>query len=248
LEQKINFKLFYLIKYQLCIICDCEINSRGTLCNDCYSNILHQVKFCSVCAGDCKIIFAKYSDICEDCSAISNNNRLFDGKYSLFNYTNVIKKLILKLKNQDDQFIYAKLVELALNNNKKFFENIDFIIPIHLHWTRRLIRGFDQSQIIALQLSKLSKIQVKFKVLFKSKKTKLQHEQSYQNRFLNIKNSFSLKNYDIIIGKNIIIIDDVVTSGATSTECAKLLKQYGAKTVKLFTIAKTVLLRDEHDN
>jgi predicted amidophosphoribosyltransferase len=84
-------------------------------------------------------------------------------------------------------------------------------------------------------------------ILIKKKYTKKQSTQLYKNRFLNIKDSFLIKNNDIIKNKNILLIDDVMTTGATGNECAKLLKKNNAKLVKLFTISRTVLSENNND-
>ena len=178
-------------------------------------------------------------DECNKC--MSRKNWYLDSVKSLFLYRDSGRELIINLKKNSNNYIYNVLTTLIINNNKDFFNEIDIIIPVPLHWITKLLRGFNQSVLIGENLSLQAMIPVKKNILYKKINTQSQHRILFQDRFTNIKNSFIIKNHCVIENKNILLIDDVITTGATSNECARLLKLFNAKSVKLITIARTIL-------
>ena len=103
---------------------------------------------------------------------------------------------------------------------------------------KRLERGYNQTELITNIISKYNKILVENKVLFKDKKTKTQSTLSLEERYENIKNAFKIKNINKIKNKQIILFDDIYTTGATVNEISKKLKKSGAKKVLVLVIAK----------
>jgi ComF family protein len=147
----------------------------------------------------------------------------------------LIKKYIEK-----SFFINAAAKEQAnrLNPNPPAFGNWHYILPIPLHQTRERERGFNQSLLIAEILSRRLNIPI-VTHLKKVKKSLPQVEmKNYEEREKNIAGSFSLIDPNAIKSKNIIIVDDVFTSGATMREAVKTLKSAGAKKIIAFVIAK----------
>jgi ComF family protein len=199
---------------------------------------------CKVCSTP---IRENKNPSCDVCVKYIHNQSLLDETKSLFLYKNHGKELVIKMKKSNDQYLYNSLAKIGFNIYADFFQNIDLIIPIPIHWLTKFLRGFNQSALLSEELSNLSKITLKKNILIKKKYTKKQSTQLYKNRFLNIKDSFLIKNNDIIKNKNILLIDDVMTTGATGNECAKLLKKNNAKLVKLFTISRTVLSENNND-
>lgn len=173
--------------------------------------------------------------------------------FSLYDYRHPpIKKSIWLLKYKGKfkiadifaEVLYGRIIEeLAdlslLENFRK-----PILIPIPLAQKRRHERGFNQTELICKKLIKLDNTSIikNFKleknILIKLKDTKHQARIENRNeRLKNITNSFSLINPETIKGRNIILIDDVTTTGATLNEARKILKQNGAKKIIAFTIA-----------
>jgi ComF family protein len=149
------------------------------------------------------------------------------------------KKLILDFKFFDhieNKKLLAQWMYLA---GKDIFDaGVDVIIPIPLHKLRLLKRKYNQSAILASELSKMTNIKSDYKSFVKIRSTQPQSECSGKKRITNIKNAFTVKNPENIKGKRILLIDDVYTTGSTLRECAKVLKKAGAKSVDALTIAK----------
>lgn len=112
------------------------------------------------------------------------------------------------------------------------------LVPVPLGKKKLKQRGFNQSEEIGKELSKIFKILLLCDVLFKTKETLPQVELSEKEREKNIKGVFLVKNENEIKGKKILLIDDVYTTGSTMEECARVLKEAGAKEVWGVVIAR----------
>jgi ComF family protein len=114
------------------------------------------------------------------------------------------------------------------------------VVPIPIHKKRRKERGYNQSELLAKELCLLNPSLFIFekKVLLKTKATESQVSvKDREKRLKNIQGSFSIKNPERIIGKNVLVIDDITTTGATLNEARQVLMKAGAKTVLCATIA-----------
>lgn len=144
------------------------------------------------------------------------------------------------------RFKYGKKIPLGrrlsqrlgetINSGSSFSES-DLLIPVPLHKSRYRERGFNQSEIIAEEISKTTGVSLLREGLKRKKNTKDQTNLSPQQREQNVRGAFVVTQPGIINGKNIILVDDVITTGATMNECARMLKQAGAEKILGMTIA-----------
>jgi ComF family protein len=119
-------------------------------------------------------------------------------------------------------------------------KDIDFITCVPMHILKKLNRGYNQSEYLARIIAK--NVGLPFKnVLYEQKNNKTQHKQTGRNdRFLNVKNRYKVRTRTSFKGKTILIVDDIITTGATLSECARLLKLKGAEKVFCVTALKTL--------
>ena len=125
------------------------------------------------------------------------------------------------------------------------FPDFDFaeyllIIPVPLHIKKLRERRFNQSLLLARALGKKHKITVNFSLLKRHKFTLTQTGFNRTEREKNIKGAFIITDKKKIAGKNIILVDDVYTTGATVNECSKILKKGGAKNIAVLTLARVI--------
>jgi ComF family protein len=122
-------------------------------------------------------------------------------------------------------------------------DKMDFIVPVPIHGKRLQWRGYNQTILLANELSRETSIRTIPDLLIKNKNTAAQTTLRSNKRKVNLKSAFSIneKYTDLIENSNIMITDDVFTTGSTANECAKVLKKHGAKKVFVLTIAKTTL-------
>lgn len=159
---------------------------------------------------------------------------------NVYKYEDMIRKWIIDYKFNDKAYMCNIFAQLLINNKKviDFLYGCDIIIPVPLHLMRRLERGYNQTYLIAKILSKNLQIKALKGILLKVKNIKPQSEKGYVDRREDIKGVFEVKNKNEIKDKNVLIFDDVYTTGSTTKECKRVLLQAGAKRVKVLTIAR----------
>lgn len=167
------------------------------------------------------------------CALCRSGLRGFDAAYSFGAYEGVLRKLIHLYK-------YGKVRTLArplsgwLAQALPRDEAFDAVVPVPLYWRRRLQRGFNQAELLARGLSRLTGIPV-VRALGRVRPTPTQAGLSNSARRQNVARAFHSRS---VQGKRILLIDDVMTTGATAGSCALALKQAGARRVALLTVAR----------
>lgn len=201
---------------------------------------------------NCIVCGKEGSDLCINCLLDSPPAERENAKwiFSFFDYRHPpIKKAVwfLKYKGRRGlagvcaEVMYGRILEeLADLSVMENFHN-PILIPIPLSQKRRRERGFNQAELICNELVKLDNnenYRLERNILIKPRDTKHQaHIENRTERLRNVVGSFSVKNIEQIKSRNIILIDDVTTTGATLEEAKKILKQNGAKKIIAFTIA-----------
>ncbi|MEM9469524.1 MAG: ComF family protein [Pseudomonadota bacterium] len=157
-------------------------------------------------------------------------------------YDDFSRNLILPFKHGDKTHFVLGFLPWLKQAGGELIDQADLIMPVPLHRLRLFQRRYNQAGIIASYLGR--QIQKPY-VLDGLVRTRLTPTQGYlkaKERARNVRRAFSVnpKKIENIRGKNILLIDDVLTTGATVNECAKTLKQAGAKTVNVLTVARVV--------
>lgn len=163
----------------------------------------------------------------------------FDEFIYFFEYKD-IRNIILNYKFRNKPYLGRMFSSFILKDEKICckMKLYDIIIPVPMSSIKKSKRGYNQTEIISKILSKFLEIDYKNNVLIKKQNNKTQSGLVEKERFENIKNIFKVKNAEYIKNKNVIIFDDILTTGATANECARILKENGAKKILVLTIAK----------
>ncbi|WP_316737837.1 ComF family protein [Pedobacter aquatilis] len=122
-------------------------------------------------------------------------------------------------------------------NNSLLYRGIDLIIPVPLHNKKLRIRGYNQSTFIGEGIAEKMNIPLDEKTLIRSTSTESQTKKSRYSRYENMKDVFGIINPEVIKGKHILLIDDVITTGATLEACANILLESGAEKVSIAALA-----------
>ncbi len=212
-----------------CINCGRE---GSHLCEDCFSLIeINPFQYC-LCEK------MRKADKCINCQ-----NRYLDKIISAADFNNkIIRETIHKFKYGGIEDLSLPLSLLILSHLQMINCEIDksfVIIPVPMHIKKKKRRGFNQSEEIAKLISKATSLPLST-TLIKTKETKPQMELNKVERIENIKNCFEIKNNDEIKNKIILLLDDVYTTGTTMNECARILKENGAKEVWGLTVAREI--------
>ncbi len=207
------------------------------ICAKCLSNIKKSIPpFCSSCGRHLE----KSNLIKNTCRNCLRSKLHFDRAFSPFTYEGTIKRLIHEFKYKGKDYLGPYLSAMMVEFIKEYdlpINYIDFIIPVPLHKTKLREREFNQAQVLAELIAKEFKKEVLTDALKRQRYTKTQTDLEVNERTENVRGSFLVTNPQIIKGKNLLIIDDVLTTGATSSEAAAALKEAGANIAFVLTLA-----------
>lgn len=210
-----------------CNVCGSEI-FFGFFCDECLKKIEYiGENKCNHCGR--KTVYK--TGYCESCI---DKNISFNTARSVFNYKSPISEVIQNFKYSNKRYLSRYFAEELFKIFKA--ENLfgDVITYVPMHESRLKERGFNQAYLIAKEFSTLCKTEVK-ELVKKVKETERQAKLSYTERLKNLKSSFKVTGD--VSGKNVILIDDVLTTGATVDTISNLLKKKGAKNVTVLTVA-----------
>lgn len=188
----------------------------------------------------CELMIKEYEIKEKENYKVENGKMYFDECFSLLSYKGIVREAFIKYKFQNKAYLYKTFSKIVLKNEKicGFLKKYDIIIPVPVHKERKNKRGYNQTELIAKEISRKLNIELQKNVLIKIVNSKPQSELSKTERKYNIKDAFKVQNLQKIKGKNILIFDDIYTTGSTVNECAKLLKKAGANKIGVLTIAK----------
>jgi ComF family protein len=160
--------------------------------------------------------------------------------FAPFIYEEPIRQMVLSLKYSDNGFVARAVAPyMSAVFMKKYPRKCKnyIILPVPLCKSRLRERGYNQSELLANEVAQYLNLPVLTNVLLRVKKTTPQKKMTPTERIENLKNAFAVENTNLITGKDILLIDDVYTTGATTGECARVLREAGAKQIKILTVA-----------
>ena len=220
----------------VCINCResiCETDKN--LCKSCWDQLLACTggDYCPRCGKDASR-YGLLDDACPDCQGKEFH---FDQIARSGVYKEVLQKMILDFKKGRTELdsTLGFLANSALEGSS-FYHDIEFFVPVPLHWSRRLARGYNQSLVLAKKLKHpAANISTD---LVRIRRTKSQPMMaSPAARAKNVAGAFAVRYGHNFAGRNLCLLDDIKTTGATLNECAKTLKEAGASKVFALVLA-----------
>ena len=166
-------------------------------------------------------------------------NMHYDYLISAYKYKSIIRKLLLDFKFEDKKYLvdFLSLELTKLIQQYHIFDNIDYILYVPISLKRFYERGYNQSYLIANRISKELGIPIIKYGLIKIKNNKRQSELNHIDRVLNAKDVYRVNKLYDFEEKNIVLIDDIFTTGSTVNECSRILKECGVKKIIVATVA-----------
>ncbi len=220
-----------------CIMCGSIIDEtrKYCLCDSCITRFMWiKNKTCEKCG---KLLEENYTKkLCPDCL---KREHYFDKGFTCSQYGLYERSLIVDFKKLGKSYIGKVLGEILYD--RIVIENLelDVIISVPIHRKKLKERGYNQAELMALSLAKKLGVEYDGDVLFRTKKTVPMKRLGPAERIDNLRGAFdiNLSTIDKIRGKNILIVDDIYTTGATLDECSRILKENYAKKVYILTFA-----------
>jgi len=220
---------------KICPVCQRALKNGEYICSDCKDRVVYASgNICCKCGKILKNDAAVMCRICETTECFFAEGR------SVFYYNDAIKKSLTDFKYHNrrefSRFYVHEIVEQWEEKIKLW--NIDIIVPVPVHEKRLRERGYNQAYVIARKLSQQMDVSTD-EVLIRRDKTKPQKELDRIERVKNLKEAFAVSEsrVDAIKGKNILLIDDIYTTGATISACSQKLVEAGANAVFFITVA-----------
>ena len=185
--------------------------------------------------------------VCKDCLKRINSFKIYNFSEEgiwIYRYEGIVRNLIIDYKFKDKSYLCELFANCILSDGEvcKIIKKYDIILPVPLHKKRFKERGYNQSKLISDILAQKLGVQTFDDVLVKIKNTLPQGKNLLHDRRKAIKGAFCVENPDKIRGKNVLIFDDIYTTGNTANECKKIIEESGAKSVEILTIAKDYIL------
>ncbi len=233
-------KLAELIFFpSFCELCSSllEFPSERVICHSCWKSIRTSHPSYCLCCGRFFEALEK-PHLCQDCL---QKRPPFSHHRSSGKYKGKLKDIIILYKYRHFQVLgkdLARLVDRALGKEEDIWWKVDAIVPVPLHPKRKKERGFNQAQIIAKELARIKGIELRDKLLVKTKNVRPQTSLRIEERAENVSGAFGVAKGERIKEKVLLLVDDVYTTGSTIRECSSVLREAGVKEVKALTVAQ----------
>ncbi len=233
--------LLSLLYPQECEVCHAKVERRddGVACSECWAAtrlFTGDEVLCHKCGSFLKGSGSQTGVSCHQC-----DDHLYDYAAAAGIYEKAIAASIVHLKHTP--FLARRVADALLNALRRSgFDRTSMIVPVPLSARRRIERGYNQAEILARIVSKRSGFSCDSLSLVRKLDTPAHRTgMDMKARELTVRNAFEVKRPKLIEGHRILLIDDVFTSGATASYCAKALKKSGAVEVNVLTLARAVM-------
>ena len=231
--------LLNLLYPPVCIACQTNCFDANLLCEECWVKITFITRpYCQKCGTS--LSNNRRISLCTETQCF-NEKHFYHSTKSLIEYNDAAKDLIVQFKFHSN-FELLRLFKNWFRGllDQREYQEIDYVFPVPLHKNKLRARGYNQTAVLAKIVSRIIKKQYHDAVLIKVKNTINQSDLKQKARKKNLTNAFDInrKNSSIINNKRVLLIDDIITTGATVNECSKVLLKNGAQEVRILSIAR----------
>jgi competence protein ComFC len=223
----------------ICSSCDEDLGPNyddSRLCESCRDGLTEVPTFrCPKCAARAAITFQD-----GDCPWCRTHDLRFDGTFTLGTYHDALREVVLRSKYGGSEPLVAAATKLLLRRCEESLRTaqIDLVVPIPMYWTRRLRRGHSGPEIAAQVLARHLGVADYPRLLKRQRNTQSQVGLSINQRRDNVHRAFGVRRPSRVVGKRVLLVDDVLTTGATCSEAARELKRVGASFVAVAVLAR----------
>jgi len=229
-----------------CLACRAAVDRPGTLCATCWQEIdFLGPPHCAACGHP----FEYEVDGAALCAACMRRRPGFDRARAVMRYGEASRGLVLAFKHADRTHGAPAFGRWLARAGAEVLADTDLIVPIPLHWTRLLRRRYNQAALLGQALSRASSIPIAPDLLVRHRRTRSQGRLRPSARRLNVRGAFSVRRGagKQVRGRKVVLVDDVLTTGATAEACARTLRRAGAERVDVLVLARVVRGADAAD-
>ena len=222
-----------------CLGCQAPVAEQGGLCVACWRAIRF---IAEPCCRICGYPFPHEVGEGAVCGACAREAPRFDRARAVVVYDDASRPLLLGFKHGDRTDAARTYGDWLARVGGEVLSAADLIAPVPLHRRRLWLRRYSQSALLALALGRRSGVEVAPDLLRRRKATRVQQGLNPRERRLNVRGAFAVpsRHGDRVRGRSVVLIDDVLTTGATVNACARALRRAGAARIEVLTLARVV--------
>jgi len=220
-----------------CLACGTVVDEPDALCGKCWAAITF---FAPPWCSRCGLPFPHPMGEGAVCAECARERASWDRARAVMRYDKHSRQLVLALKHGDRTHLAKALGGWMRRAGGEILDRVDFIVPVPLHWTRLFARRYNQAGLLAHAIHAAGGPPVAPDWLVRRRRTPSQGRLGALARARNVRGAFLLRPGHSVVGKNLVIVDDVLTTGATVEECARVLRREGAAFVGVLTLARAL--------
>jgi ComF family protein len=222
-----------------CLKCGDILAGANGLCPDCWRKLTWLAAPCCDCCGQPFPFDAGADSLCGACL---QKRPAYDRARAVFRYDEQSRDLVIGLKHADRTESVPALAGWMARAGSALLEDAELLVPVPLHWTRLASRRFNQAGLLAQAIGRLSGHPVLPQVLERRRATRSQGHLGRLARFRNVKGAITVaaRHATAVTNRRVLLIDAVITTGATVESAAKALISEGARQVDVLALAKVV--------
>ena len=235
--RRLGTALLDLVLPPRCLGCGTAVTAAGTLCAPCWRGMTFLGAPCCACCGT-PFDFEPGGQAL--CGACVRAHPPFARARAALRYDEASRRLILGFKHGDRLHLAPALGGWMRRAGAELIAEADLLVPVPLHWTRLFNRRYNQAAVLAHAIRAAGGPPVGADCLVRRRRTPSQGRLGATARARSVRGAFALRPGRSIRGKRIVLIDDVLTTGATVEECARVLRRGGAEFVGVLTLARAL--------
>jgi ComF family protein len=220
-----------------CLACGTIVDEPDALCSSCWAGMtFFAPPWCAVCGLPFPHPMGEEA-VCADCA---RQKPSWDRARAVMRYDKHSRHLVLALKHGDRTHVARALGRWMGRAGAELLEGADMIMPVPLHWTRLFTRRYNQAGLLAHAVRAAGGPPVMADWLVRRRRTPSQGRLGPVARVRNVRGAFAVRRGCDVKGKRIVLVDDVLTTGATVEECARVLRRGGAAFIGVLTLSRAV--------
>ena len=222
-----------------CLACGVLVAETRTVCAACWNGLSFLAPPCCV---RCGYPFEVDPGPGAWCGACTRQPPAYERARAVLAYDDASRTLLLGFKHRDRTQAAPAFGRWMARAGAELLRDADLLVPVPLHWTRLFFRRFNQSALLAHEIGRVTRIPVVPDLLVRRRRTPSQGRRSRSARAENVRGVFAVhrRHGSRVRGRRVVLIDDVLTTGATVAACTRTLRRAGAARVDILTMARVV--------
>lgn len=224
----------------VCLSCGAQVAEPGSLCGECWERVVFlAAPHCDACGHPFEVDVGPGA-LCGHCLESAPPWRR---ARAVFRYDDGSKGLVLRFKHADRIEGAPAFARWMARAGADLLAGAELLVPVPMHPWRLLARRYNQAAVLAMALGKATGIAAEPDLLVRTRRTPAMGHMNREDRRKNVRGAFAIRERKrtLVEGRTVLLIDDVLTTGATVGECARVLLKAGARSVDVLTLGRVVL-------